>query len=37
MSRLNKGLGVSVSGFGQIGYHEGHGVMSSPEVIVGIG
>jgi len=37
MSRLNKGLDVSGTGFSQIGYHEGHSVMNSPGEIVGMG
>ena len=37
MSRLNKGPGVSGSGYGRIGYHEKNRVINSPEEMVGMG
>jgi hypothetical protein len=36
MSTLNNGLGTSGSGFREIGDHEGHSAVNSPEEIVGI-
>ena len=37
MSRLNRGLGTSGSEFLEIGYHQGHNMVSLPEEMVGMG